>query len=115
MRGLLALQVILTLGVVLAQIINIWTGRFQPWGWRVSLGLAGVPAIVLTLGGIFLPDTPNSLIERGFEEEGRKVRPSIDFCCSLFVYSTHPSPLGPCMHDKAGVSPHEDQFRVCDA
>ena len=91
MRGLLALQVILTLGVVLAQIINIWTGRFQPWGWRVSLGLAGVPAIVLTLGGIFLPDTPNSLIERGFEEEGRKVRPSIDFCCCLIVYSTHPS------------------------
>jgi len=29
------------------------------------LALAGVPAIVLTLGGIFLPDTPNSLIERG--------------------------------------------------
>lgn len=68
------MQVILTLGVVLAQIINIWTGQFQqPWGWRVSLGLAGVPALVLTLGGIFLPDTPNSLIERGFEEEGRKV------------------------------------------
>lgn len=66
-------QVILTLGVVLAQIINVWTGRFQPWGWRVSLGLAGVPALVLTLGGIFLPDTPNSLIERGYEEEGYKV------------------------------------------
>jgi MFS family permease len=77
-NGSFAVQVILTLGVVLAQIINIWTGRFQPWGWRVSLGLAGIPAIVLTLGGIFLPDTPNSLIERGFEEEGRKV-------CSLLL------------------------------
>ena len=77
-NGSFAVQVILTLGVVLAQIINIWTGRFQAWGWRVSLGLAGIPAIVLTLGGIFLPDTPNSLIERGFEEEGRKV-------CSLLL------------------------------
>lgn len=32
-----------------------------------------MPAIVLTLGGIFLPDTPNSLIQRGKESEGRKV------------------------------------------
>lgn len=43
----------------------IFEELLQPWGWRVSLALAGVPAIVLTLGGIFLPDTPNSLIERG--------------------------------------------------
>ena len=64
---------ILTLGVVLAQIINIATGKYYPWGWRVSLGLAGLPAIVLTIGGIMLPDTPNSLVERGFEEEGRRV------------------------------------------
>ena len=68
------MQVILTLGVVLAQIINIATGKYYPWGWRVSLGLAGLPAIVLTIGGIVLPDTPNSLVERGFEAEGRKVR-----------------------------------------
>ena len=64
---------ILTLGVVLAQIINIATGKYYPWGWRVSLGLAGLPAIVLTIGCIMLPDTPNILVERGFEEEGRRV------------------------------------------
>ena len=33
-------------------------------GWRLSLGLAGVPAVVLLLGGILLPESPNSLIER---------------------------------------------------
>ena len=66
-------QVVLTLGVVVAQMINTYTGRIHPWGWRLSLGLAGVPAAVLTLGGLLLPDTPNSLIERGFEEEGRAV------------------------------------------
>ena len=71
-----SVQVILTLGVVLAQIINIATGKYYPWGCRVSLGLAGLPAIVLTIGGIVLPDTPNSLVERGFEAEGRKVRAS---------------------------------------
>ena len=35
--------------------------------------LAGMPAIVLTLGGIFLPDTPNSLIQRGMDAQGRAV------------------------------------------
>ena len=56
---------VLSLGIVVAQAINLGTQHIDPWGWRVSLALAGIPAIVLTLGGIFLPDTPNSLIERG--------------------------------------------------
>ena len=68
-------QIVLTLGVFVAQAINIGTARIYPWGWRVSLALAGMPAIILTFGGIFLPDTPNSLIERGHKEQGRRVRP----------------------------------------
>jgi len=38
----------------------------QDWahGWRLSLGLAAVPALVLLAGGILLPESPNSLIER---------------------------------------------------
>ena len=51
------------------QVVNIGTSRLYPWGWRLSLGLAAVPATVLLLGGIFLHDTPNSLIERGHPEE----------------------------------------------
>lgn len=43
------------------------------WGWRVSLGLAGVPALLLTLGAILVDDTPNSLIERGHLEKGKSV------------------------------------------
>ena len=56
---------VLSLGIVVAQWINLGTSQIEGWGWRVSLGLAGIPAIVLTLGGIFLPETPNSLVERG--------------------------------------------------
>lgn len=47
--------------------------HMYPDGWRISLGLGGVPAIVLMLGCLVLPDTPNSLIERGKLEEGEKV------------------------------------------
>ncbi|KAK9809510.1 hypothetical protein WJX73_006177 [Symbiochloris irregularis] len=66
-------QVVLSLGILVAQAINIGTQHIHPYGWRISLAFAGMPAIVLTLGGIFLPDTPNSLIQRGKEAEGRRV------------------------------------------
>ncbi|MED6176513.1 Sugar transport protein 7 [Stylosanthes scabra] len=66
-------QVATTLGIFTANMINYGTQRIKPWGWRLSLGLAAVPALLMTIGGIFLPDTPNSLIERGYIEEGRKL------------------------------------------
>ena len=66
-------QLVLAFGVVLPQAINIGTTRIYPWGWRLSMAIAAVPSIVLTLGGIFLPDTPNSLLERGKETEARQV------------------------------------------
>ena len=40
-------------------------------GWRTSLGLAGVPALILTFGALFLPETPNSLVERGHTSKAR--------------------------------------------
>ncbi|BDA50848.1 Sugar transport protein MST4 [Coccomyxa sp. Obi] len=59
-------------GIVVASAINIGTSRVL-WGWRISLALAAVPGTILLLGGIFLPDTPNSLVERGHVERGREV------------------------------------------
>jgi hypothetical protein len=52
-------------GILIAQGINIGTYNIRPWGWRLSLGLASVPGTILLFGGLFLPDSPNSLIERG--------------------------------------------------
>lgn len=37
------------------------------------MGLAGVPALMLTLGSLIVVDTPNSLIQRGKLEEGKAV------------------------------------------
>lgn len=64
-------QVATTLGIFTANMVNYGTQNIKHWGWRLSLGLAAVPAILMTMGGIFLPDTPNSLIERGFKENGK--------------------------------------------
>lgn len=42
-------------------------------GWRLSLAGAAAPALLLFLGSLALPDTPNSLLERGREEEAHRV------------------------------------------
>lgn len=66
-------QLATTLGIFTANMINFGADQIHPWGWRLSLGLAAGPALVMTVGGLLLPETPNSLIERGFEEKGKKV------------------------------------------
>jgi MFS family permease len=66
-------QLAVTIGILFANLVNYFTGKVAPEGWRISLGLAGIPAALLTIGGIFLPETPNSLVQRGKLEAGRTV------------------------------------------
>lgn len=73
-RGTLNLlfQCFTIFGILAAACINYGTVRSH-WGWRLSLGLAAVPAMILGLGALLLPDSPNSLVFRGKVEQGRKV------------------------------------------
>ncbi|THU57009.1 hypothetical protein C4D60_Mb11t23230 [Musa balbisiana] len=76
-------QFMITIGIFAANIINYGTASIKGgWGWRVSLGLAAIPALIITIGSLVLPDTPNSLIERGHDEEAkamlRKIRGTED-------------------------------------
>uniref|UniRef100_A0A5B7AS02 Putative sugar transport protein 14 n=1 Tax=Davidia involucrata TaxID=16924 RepID=A0A5B7AS02_DAVIN len=66
-------QLTTCLGIVIANFVNYGTEKLHPWGWRLSLGLATVPATLMFVGGLFLPETPNSLVEQGKLDEGRKV------------------------------------------
>lgn len=85
LRGALNIgfQLAITLGIFIANLVNYGTNKIKGgYGWRVSLGLAGVPAILMAIGAVFLPDTPNSLIERGHREQAKamlqKVRGTSD-------------------------------------
>ncbi|PKU84602.1 Sugar carrier protein C [Dendrobium catenatum] len=76
LRGMLNIgfQLMITIGILAANLINYQTAKIKGgWGWRVSLALAAVPAAVFTAGSLFLPDTPNSLIERGHEDQARSI------------------------------------------
>ncbi|KAG8376050.1 hypothetical protein BUALT_Bualt09G0023300 [Buddleja alternifolia] len=66
-------QLTTCLGILIANFVNYGVEKIHPWGWRLSLGLAAVPATVMFIGGLFLPETPNSLVEQGRLDEGRQV------------------------------------------
>ncbi|XP_062187177.1 sugar transport protein MST3-like [Phragmites australis] len=76
LRGMLNIgfQLMITIGILAAELINYGTNKIKAgYGWRISLALAAVPAGIITLGSLFLPDTPNSLLERGHADEAKRM------------------------------------------
>ena len=66
-------QLATTIGIWAAEWINYGTqGMAVNRGWRLSVGLAIVPALILFLGSLVIPDTPNSLVGRGKIEQARR-------------------------------------------
>ncbi|XP_058218238.1 sugar transport protein 5-like [Rhododendron vialii] len=61
----------ISLGIVAANCVNYGATRLS-WGWRLSLALAGLPAIIMTLGALLISDTPSSLVERGKLEQAKQ-------------------------------------------
>ena len=53
-------------------LVNLATSQVE-YGWRISLAIGIPSAIILLIGGIWLPETPNSLMERDRKEEARQV------------------------------------------
>ncbi|PSR93313.1 Hexose carrier protein [Actinidia chinensis var. chinensis] len=67
-------QLSVGIGVLSANLINYGTEKIKGgWGWRISLAMAAVPASILTLGATFLPETPNSLIQRTNDHQKAKL------------------------------------------
>ncbi|KAK8448925.1 hypothetical protein SEVIR_7G128200v4 [Setaria viridis] len=67
-----AYHIFLVAGTLAANVANYFTNRIPGWGWRVSLGLAAVPATVIVLGALFVSDSPSSLLLRGEPEKARE-------------------------------------------
>ncbi|KAL5199156.1 hypothetical protein ABZP36_002668 [Zizania latifolia] len=76
LRGMLNIgfQLMITIGILCANLINYGTAKIKGgWGWRVSLALAAVPAAIIAVGALFLPDTPNSLVDRGHTDSAKRM------------------------------------------
>ncbi|KAK4489401.1 hypothetical protein RD792_005210 [Penstemon davidsonii] len=66
----MSFQLCVSLGSTAAFLINYATEKIKAgYGWRVSLALAAAPASILTIGAVFLPETPNSLIQHGHDDQ----------------------------------------------
>ncbi|KAF6263304.1 general substrate transporter [Scenedesmus sp. NREL 46B-D3] len=62
LRGALNIlfQLAVTIGILVAQLINYGVKDIYPWGWRLAMALGGIPGVLLFVGALCLPDTPNS-------------------------------------------------------
>ncbi|KAK3153296.1 hypothetical protein QOZ80_2BG0170390 [Eleusine coracana subsp. coracana] len=53
-----------SIGVLFANILNYFVAKTTTgWGWRISLSMAAIPAAFLTMGALFVPETPSFIIQ----------------------------------------------------
>ncbi len=64
-------QLAITLGILLAYIVDYAFASIQ--GWRWMFGLAVVPAAIFALGMFFLPESPRWLAKRGRHDAARAI------------------------------------------
>ncbi|GFP84011.1 sugar transport protein 8 [Phtheirospermum japonicum] len=64
-------QQFVTIGLLIANLINYATSNLHPNSWRISLGLSALPGAVLFVGSLIITETPASLVQMGRDEEGK--------------------------------------------
>ncbi|KAM3704715.1 hypothetical protein ACJW31_03G026700 [Castanea mollissima] len=67
-------QLCLTTGILIANVVNYLTPKIKGgYGWRVSLGGAAIPALFIVISSFFLPNTPNSMLEKNEPKKARAI------------------------------------------
>lgn len=72
-RGMLVSlnQLAITIGIVFSYLINYYFSSQGGWPWMLGLGI--VPAAVLLIGTLFLPESPRWMILKGQEHKARTI------------------------------------------
>ncbi|TKV94922.1 hypothetical protein SEVIR_9G327600v4 [Setaria viridis] len=67
-------ELCISLGILCANILNYFVIKITAgWGWRISLSMAALPAAFLTIGTIFLPETPSFIIQRDGDTDKARI------------------------------------------
>ena len=67
-------QVMIVSGMLLSYVADFLLESLSPtWSWRIMLGAAIVPAIILLLGTVRLPESPRFLVSHGLIDTARQV------------------------------------------
>src|SRR3981081_3032558 len=64
-------QLMIVGGILAAFVVNALLA--SSGNWRLMLGLAAVPSLILLVGMLFMPETPRYLVHAGEEEAAREV------------------------------------------
>jgi len=64
-------QLMIVVGILVAYIVNALLA--SSGAWRLMLGLAVIPSVVLLIGMYFMPETPRWLVSRDRDDEARDV------------------------------------------
>lgn len=72
-RGMLVSfnQLFITIGIVLSYLVDYVFSNDALWRWMLGVGV--IPAFILLIGMICLPESPRWLLSKGFEDKARKV------------------------------------------
>ncbi len=65
-------QLMIMIGILTAYLVNLWFSNFNH-SWRLMLGFAVIPSILMLIGGLFLPESPRYLAGIGQESRARLI------------------------------------------
>lgn len=64
-------QLMITIGIVVSYLADYGLSGARAWRWM--FGVAAVPALILVIGLIFVPESPRWLMSRGLTERAREI------------------------------------------
>lgn len=71
-------QVMIVSGMLLSYVADFFLDSFSAnWSWRIMLGAAVLPAIILFLGTLRLPESPRFLVSHGLIDKARQILATI--------------------------------------
>lgn len=72
-------QLMITIGILVSYVADYWISddnNLESWRWMFAVGF--IPAVILLIGMLFLPETPRWLISKGRWEQGKAVLETIE-------------------------------------
>ncbi len=67
-------QLMITIGILMAFLSDTWLATYATFGgttgghWRIMLGIIAIPAALMFVGVLFLPESPRWLFMKGFQD-----------------------------------------------
>ncbi|KAI3859366.1 hypothetical protein MKX03_010851 [Papaver bracteatum] len=70
----ISFKIMIAICIFVANLVNCGTNSIKGgWGWKVSIGIAVLPAAIISIGAFLLTDTPMSMIKLGRFDDAKQL------------------------------------------